>query len=234
MKQLYSFLFLILLFTISLKAQDGLGVWTTTTTGVGPVYAIVVDPSNTDIMYSGSLTLGVYKSTDAGGTWNAMNTGLTNTAVLSLAISASNPQVLYAGINVGANDGVYKTTDGGASWTRMVTGIQETGKGIQGVAVDPTNANVAYIAVFDGVTDSPVGLYKTSDGGANWNPMTNGIGLSKIFLLLQLTRLIRIMCMPVLPLWLLLVLDLPLFIKVLMPAQAGRKLTMVCLLIPQT
>ncbi|HKB86676.1 MAG TPA: T9SS type A sorting domain-containing protein [Ignavibacteriaceae bacterium] len=182
MKQLYSFLFLILLLTISLKAQDGLGVWTTTTTGVGPVYAIVVDPSNTNIMYSGSLTLGVYKTTDAGGTWNPMNTGLTNSAVLSLAISASNPQVLYAGINVGSNDGVYKTTNGGGSWTRMVTGIQETGKGIQGVAVDPTNSNVAYIAVFDGVTDSPVGLYKTSDGGANWNPMTNGIGSIKNFL----------------------------------------------------
>jgi hypothetical protein len=68
MKQFYSFLFLILLFTISLKAQDGLLVWTTTTTSVGPVYAIVIDPSDNDIMYTGSSTSGVFKTTDAGAT----------------------------------------------------------------------------------------------------------------------------------------------------------------------
>ena len=182
MSRLYSSLFFLLLFTFFLKAQDGLGIWTTTTTGVGPVYAIAINPSNTDIMYTASSTLGVYKSTDAGATWNSANTGLLNIAVLSLAISASDPQVLYAGTNFGTNDGVYKTTDGGGSWTRIVTGIQESAKGIQAIAVDPTNSAVAYIAVFDGVTDSPVGLYKTTDGGNNWNGLTNGIGAIKNFL----------------------------------------------------
>ncbi len=187
MKQFYSFLFLILLITISLKAQeDGLLVWTTTTTSVGPVYAMAIDPSNSDIMYTGSSTSGVYKTTDAGVTWNPVNTGLLDIAVLSLAISPSNPQVLYAGTNYGANDGVYKSTDGGGSWTRMVTGIQETQRGIQAIVVDPTNPNVVYIAVFDGVTDSPVGLYKTTDGGNNWNASVNGIGAIKNFLSLAI------------------------------------------------
>jgi photosystem II stability/assembly factor-like uncharacterized protein len=182
MKQFYSFLFFIALFTLSLKAQDGLGIWTTTTTSVGPVYAIVVDPSNTDVMYTGSATSGIYKTIDGGVTWNTANTGLLNIAVLSLAISASNPQVLYAGTNYGTNDGVYKSTDAGGSWTRLITGIQETQRGIQAIAVDPTNPDVAYIAVFDGVTDSPVGLYKTTDGGNNWNAAVNGIGAIKNFL----------------------------------------------------
>lgn len=186
MKQFYSFLFLILLFTISLKAQDGLLVWTTTTTSVGPVYAIVIDPSNNDIMYTGSSTSGVFKTTDAGATWNPANTGLLNISILSLGISTSNPQVLYAGTNFGANDGVYKSTDGGGNWTRMVTGIQEAQRGIQAIVVDPTNSDVAYIAVFDGVTDSPVGLYKTTDGGNNWNPSVNGIGTIKNFLSLAI------------------------------------------------
>ncbi len=184
MKRFYSSLFFLVLFTLSLKAQDGLGIWTTVTTSVGPVFAIAIDPSNTDIMYTGSATSGIYKTTDGGGTWNPSNNGLLNTAVLALGISASNPQVLYAGTNFGTNDGVYKSTDGGGSWTRMVTGIQESAKGIQAIAVDPLNSNTAYIAVFDGVTDSPVGLYKTTDGGTNWNPLTNGIGAVKNFLAL--------------------------------------------------
>lgn len=184
MKRLYSSLFFLLLFTFSLKAQDGLGVWTTTTTAVGPVYAIAVDPTNTDIMYTGSAALGVYKSTDAGATWNTANSGLLNIAVLSLAISASDPQVLYAGTNFGSDDGVYKSTDGGGSWTRMVNGIQESQKGVQAIAVDPANSDVAYIAVFDGATDATVGLYKTTDGGGSWTGMTNGIGAIKNFLCL--------------------------------------------------
>ena len=186
MKRFYSSFLLLFLFTISSQAQDGLTIWTTTTTSVGPVYAMAIDPSNTDIMYTGSATLGVYKTTDAGATWNSASSGLLNTAVLSLAISASNPQVLYAGTNFGANDGVYKTTDGGVSWTRMVTGIQESAKGVQAIAVDPANANTAFIAVFDGITDSPVGLYRTTDGGANWAPSTTGLGAIKNFLSLAI------------------------------------------------
>ncbi len=186
MKRFYFSLMLLFLFTISSIAQDGLTIWTTTTTSVGPVYAMAIDPSNTDIMYTGSATLGVYKTTDAGGTWSSANNGLLNVAILALAISTSNPQVLYAGTNFGANDGVYKSTDGGGSWTRMVTGIQETAKGVQAIAVDPTNANIAFIAVFDGVSDSPVGLYRTTDGGANWDPSINGIGVIKNFLSLAI------------------------------------------------
>lgn len=186
MKQLYSLFFLLLLISFSMKAQDGYLIWTTTTTSVGPVYAMAIDPTNTDIMYTGSSTLGIYKTTDAGASWNPMNTGLTNMAILALAISPSNPQVLYAGTNYGANDGVYKTTNGGGSWTRMVTGIQETQRGIQAIVIDPTNSDVAYIAVFDGVSDSPTGLYKTTDGGNNWNPSTNGLGTIRNFLSLAI------------------------------------------------
>ena len=186
MKHIYSLIILISLFSLSLKAQDGPLIWTTTTTSVGPVYAIAIDPSNNNIMYSGSSTLGVYKSTDAGVTWNPANSGLLNTAVLSMAISTSNPQVLYVGTNYGTNDGVYKTTDGGGSWTRLINGIQETNRGIQAIVVNPTNPDVAYIAVFDGVSDSPVGLYKTTDGGSNWNASINGIGTIKNFLSLAI------------------------------------------------
>src|SRR5574338_235162 len=187
MKHFYSFLLILFVLTLSLKAQDGLLVWTTTTTSVGPVYAMVIDPSNNDIMYTGSSTSGVYKTTDAGVTWNPANSGLLNTAVLSLGISASNPQVVYAGTNYnGTTDGVYKSTDGGGSWTRLINGIQETNRGIQAIAVDPTNPDIVYIAVFDGVADSPVGLYKTTDGGNNWNPSINGIGAIKNFLSLAI------------------------------------------------
>ena len=55
----------------------------------------------------------MFKSTDAGGTWTAVNTGLTNATVLALAINPSTPTILYAG----TFGGVFKSTNAGGSWS---------------------------------------------------------------------------------------------------------------------
>jgi photosystem II stability/assembly factor-like uncharacterized protein len=127
------------------------------------------------------LDLGVFKSTNGGTSWTASNTGMTYTAVQALAIAPSNGQVLYAGTNqLNANSGIYVSTNGGANWTRKVTGIQETSLGVQCFAIHPTNPSIALVAIFDGVADSPVGVYKTTDQGNNWVASNTGMDVKNV------------------------------------------------------
>jgi photosystem II stability/assembly factor-like uncharacterized protein len=136
-------------------------------------------------MYSGSNNLGVYKTTNGGTSWTAMNTGLTSTAVQALAISQNNPQYLYAGTAAGG--GVYKTTNGGANWTQINTGISESSIAVQALLVHPDDPNIAWVCIFDGLTDATNGMYKTTNGGTSWFPITTGIGTIKNFLTLAMS-----------------------------------------------
>jgi hypothetical protein len=163
---------------------NGLDIWTTTSESIGRVYGMVIDQNNPSTMYACGLDQGVYKTTDGGVGWTQINSGILNTQVQALAICKNTPQVLYAGTNYGTNEGVYKTTNGGTSWTPVNNGIAEPagGIGIQALMVNPNDPNIAYCAVFSGVADAVNGLYKTTDGGANWFPIINGIGAIKNFL----------------------------------------------------
>ena len=132
-------------------------------------------------MYSAGLDSGVYKTTNAGISWIKKINGMTYYKVQALAISPSNTQIIYAGTdpNGTTNSGVYKTTNGGDSWVLSNTGIQESGKGIQAFAIHPTNPDIVLMSVFDAVNPATVGVYKTTDGGANWLSSNTGIGLVK-------------------------------------------------------
>ena len=65
----------------------------------------------------------MFKSTNGGGNWSAVNTGLTTTVVRALAIDPATPTTLYAGTYGG---GVFKSTNGGGSWSAFNTGLTST------------------------------------------------------------------------------------------------------------
>jgi len=185
MKKFLTLWFLCLIIAPFIYSQgNGLDIWTTTTESIGRVYGMVIDQNNPSTMYACGLDQGVFKTTDSGVSWTQINNGILNIQVQALAICKNTPQVLYAGTNYGTNEGVYKSTDGGGSWTQVNTGIAEPagGIGIQALMVNPNDPNIAYCAVFSGVADAVNGLYKTTDGGANWFPIVNGIGAIKNFL----------------------------------------------------
>ena len=184
MKKHIYILLLFLVIAPFLFPQEGIDIWTTTTTSIGRVYAMAVDQTNPSTMYACGLDQGVWKTTNSGANWTQINSGLNNIQVQTIAVSKSNSQVIYAGTNYGTNEGVYKTTNGGTSWTLVNNGIAEPAGniGIQALMVHPTDPNTAWCAVFSGVADAVNGLYKTTDGGANWFPITNGIGTIKNFL----------------------------------------------------
>ena len=186
MKKFFNILFLFLVLVPFIHSQDGIDIWTTTTTTIGRVYGMVIDQSNQNTMYACGLDQGVYKTTNGGANWTQINNGIQLITVQALAISKNNPQYLLAGTGTGTGAGVYRTTDGGANWTQVNTGITET-IGVQALLIHPDNPNIAWVCIFDGVADAVNGLYKTTDGGANWFPITNGIGAIKNFLSLAMS-----------------------------------------------
>jgi len=191
MKKFFNILFLYVFIAPFIFAQEGVDIWTTTTTTIGRVYGMDIYQLNQDVMYACGLDQGVNRSTDGGLTWSAVNNGLLNTQVQAIALPKDHPIgqfVIYAGTAPGANDGVYKTTNGGDSWTRIVNGIAEPAGtlGVQALLVLP-DPNIVYCTIFNATANATNGIYKTTDGGANWFPIVNGIGAIKNFLALAMS-----------------------------------------------
>ena len=129
---------------------------------------IVFHPTQPSTIYVGTQN-GVFKSTNGGRTWTAINNGLDNRAVVALVIDPSTPSTLYVATSaLLVNSGVYKSVDGGASWNRRVNGMDSTD--IVSLAIDPTAPNTLY-AGFRG--NSGNRIYKTTDGADGWTAIGN-------------------------------------------------------------
>ena len=115
-KVLFLGLLTILIASQAGTVSAGTNVWTSNGPEGGVIYALVIDPLTPATIYAGA-SGGIFKSTNGGGDWSAVNTGLTATYVLSLAIDPLTPATLYAG----SDAGVFKSTDGGGNWSLVLT-----------------------------------------------------------------------------------------------------------------
>jgi photosystem II stability/assembly factor-like uncharacterized protein len=98
-----------------IPASAGVDQWTSIGPEGGVVHALVIAPSNPNVLYAGTSGGGVYRSADGGASWTAANGGLTEIAhILTLVVDPSNENRVYAGSWDGV---VYKSTDGGAHWS---------------------------------------------------------------------------------------------------------------------
>lgn len=133
--------------------------------GGGYFWSCAYHPADDNVIYLGGDVCGMLKSVDKGRHWRFINKGIVDYGVFSMAISRSNPDVLY----IGTMGGVCKTTDGGENWTFL----EQTGTGrlnlvtdrprsVRAVAIDPVNPDIAYIGSNDGR------ICRTVDGGATW------------------------------------------------------------------
>ena len=154
-------------------------------------------PSNNDIIYvgtgesnagGGSLAydgVGVYRSDDGGNSWQYL--GLENigsVGKIEVAYDESNVAYVAAmGDLFGDNSerGVYKTTDGGGTWNQVLFISDSTG--VVDLAMHPTNSNIIFAAAWERIrrpdrrryTGASSGIYRTIDGGDNWELLTNGL-----------------------------------------------------------
>lgn len=159
------------------KSTDGGSSWTDANKGltVTNVRAIQVHPTMTTTLYAGTSGSGVFKSTDGGDTWVPSNTGLTNLFINDLVLDSTAPDILYVGTG---GHGVFKSTDGAATWSEINEGIHFN-PFVQTVAVDPASTvnAVSSQGVFSAsvlYAGSNQGIYKSTDGGANWTKLSGG------------------------------------------------------------
>jgi hypothetical protein len=186
MKKVVLLLSLILLATQFLFSQDGPNAWSVNFGINARIFALAINPQNQNVMYFGSLDSGVYKSTNGGLNWAPANNGMTYNKVQCLAISASNPNIIFAGtdsLGGWTTSGIYKSTDAGANWTLVSADIYDT-KGIQAIVVHPTNPNIVVCGVFNALAASVVGIWKSTNGGTNWLPSSTGVDNKQILSLI--------------------------------------------------
>jgi hypothetical protein len=151
-------------------------------------FDIVVDPDNPAIIYA---TCGwweenkgeVYKSTDFGENWAALNNGLPDAQIWSMALdknSPANSRTLYA---ASYNNGIYKTTDGGLNWFSINTGLGvDNNLQIRKIFIDPNNSEILYAGIEsksiengNSINTIQGGLFKSINAGLNWIRIDNGL-----------------------------------------------------------
>src|SRR5215510_11926537 len=186
----------------------GGGVWKTENYGLtwmpmtdgqiatGSIGAIDVSDSNPNVIYVGTgseairsnviLGRGVYKSTDAGRTWQFA--GLKDVGQIGqLKVHPKNPDIAYVAaignpFGWGPERGVYRTKDGGRTWQKVLFINDQTG--VVSIAINWSNPNELYAGAWRGqrkpwtiISGGPAsegGVYKTTDGGDHWSRMSNG------------------------------------------------------------
>ncbi|HKU76355.1 MAG TPA: SBBP repeat-containing protein [Pyrinomonadaceae bacterium] len=153
------------------KSVDGAANWSNDNFGfaASTVNTMVIHPTEPSTVYAGTQT-GVFKTTNGGRTWTAINNGLgANKNVTAMVINPSAPATLYLAIGgFQSGTGVYKSTDSGATWALRNTGLINTD--LLSLAIVPSSPNTLYLGVsFCCVPSSHI--YKTTDGADNWAPI---------------------------------------------------------------
>ena len=143
---------LVILMCASLSLA-GADAWTSLGPAGGGARTLVIDPLHPDTIYAGTLA-GIFKSTDAGATWNPAGPLPAGFDFSILLLDPRNPDTLYAGSYGG--DGVFKSSDGGATWKTANSGLAALSNVT--LAIDPQNSSTVYAAGNYG------GVYKTTNG----------------------------------------------------------------------
>jgi photosystem II stability/assembly factor-like uncharacterized protein len=194
--------------TFYMGATGG-GVWKTETCGniwrpvsdgqiaTGSIGSIDVSESNPNIVYVGTgsapirsnviIGRGVYRSTDAGKTWQFL--GLKESGQIGeIRVHPTNPDIVWLAalgspFGPNAERGIFKTIDGGKTWKKTLFVDNEHGG--RTVTVDKTNPNVLYASVYRGfrkgwdiISGGPAdkgGIYKSTDGGETWTKLSTGL-----------------------------------------------------------
>lgn len=165
-------------------------------------YDVRIHPADKNTMYVTDNWAGVLKSTNAGQLWSQSNSGITVKGgtsgdainIFSLTIDPNDHNIVWAGTyGSGADFGVFKSTDGSASWVMKTTGISlgsDPALVFRGFTVQPGNSNIVYAQAevpteVQGLEFNRVKgrVYKTTDGGENWQLIWQGNNLARYLII---------------------------------------------------
>ena len=140
----------------------------------GRIPDVAVYEANSSIWYVATAHGGIWKTVNNGTTWEAQFQHQGLMSIGDIAVSQSNPDLVYVGSGEAANrqstswgDGMYKSTDGGKTYTNI--GLK-TSKHINRVVIDPRNNDVVWVAAVGPLfgPGGERGIFKTTDGGKTW------------------------------------------------------------------
>ncbi|MEM9076197.1 MAG: glycosyl hydrolase [Bacteroidota bacterium] len=130
--------------------------------------------NNPNLYYMGTAGGGVWKTTDAGNTWSCISDGYFGGSIGAVAVSESDPNVIYVGEgeqtlrgNVSSGNGIWKSQDAGETWKFI--GL-EGSEHIARIRIHPTNPNLVYVAAIGNLwkPNTTRGVYRSKDGGETW------------------------------------------------------------------
>ncbi len=148
----------------------------------GRTLCLAVDPDNPQIIYAGSASGGLWKSTTGGvgaDAWNRVETGYPVLAVATVALDPADSDVIYIGTGEAyryqTSDGgelnrltrgsygigILKSSDGGANWSSSLDWTYDQNRGVWMIAIHPDDSNIVYAATTEGI-------YKSTNAGGDW------------------------------------------------------------------
>ncbi|MBI3240820.1 MAG: hypothetical protein HYZ49_00800 [Chloroflexi bacterium] len=134
----------------------------------GRIRAIVIHPTTPNTMWIGSVSGGIWKTTDGGVSWSIQDDFMANMAVSALIIDPTDSNTLYAGTGEGffngdaiRGAGVFKTTNGGGTWTQLANTNDANFYYVNRLAISPNGATI--------LAATGSGIWRSADDGANWS-----------------------------------------------------------------
>jgi photosystem II stability/assembly factor-like uncharacterized protein len=145
----------------------------------GRISAVALNPVEPSVFYAGAASGGVFKTTNAGLSWEAIFDDQLSLSIGDITLAPSNPDVIYVGTgeaNAGGGSvsydglGIFRSDDAGSSWTHI--GLEECGS-VGRMAVHPQNPDICYVAAMGRMfsKNDQRGVFKTTDGGQSWQNM---------------------------------------------------------------
>ncbi len=137
----------------------------------GRTRALVIDPTDANVMFAAGVAGGIWKTTNAGTNWTPLDDFMANLAVTSISMDPTNSQILYAGTGEGffnadgvRGAGIFKTTNGGTTWTRLAATNTADFFFVNKVVVSPANSTNSHI-----YAATRTGVHRSLDSGTTWS-----------------------------------------------------------------
>jgi len=134
----------------------------------GRIRSILIHPTTPTTMYIGSVSGGIWKTTNGGAGWKILTDFLANMAVSSMIMDRTNPNIIYAGTGEGFYNGdrirgagIFKTTNGGTTWTQLASTKTTDFQYGNRLANSPNNAVI--------LAATETGIFRSTNGGTSWS-----------------------------------------------------------------
>ena len=155
------------------NAPDGGGIGAAAWTWLGPgniggrIRSIVISPTNANAMWIGSVSGGIWRTTNGGTTWQVVDDFMANLAVSTLIIDPGNSAIMYAGTGEGFYNadgirgaGVFKSLDGGTTWAQLASTADSNWQYVNRLAFSPNGATL--------LAGTRSGTWRSTNGGTSW------------------------------------------------------------------